>query len=395
MPSVYTFMGRITLVLWTLIFGQPEHALVNANGDVVYLSDENFTYSEGKILHSNWNGESFDQTCTNLHGDTLFVLEDLNCSRFRNGFAEITHVERGISLISKYSHGVINSIGEIIVPPDYDDIMNSQPRTIFIAKEESDSLVHNWFVFNSAGQNLWSIEAQDLKGFYQERALIKQDNKYGYLNTRGEVAVDLQFEDASSFGTSVENLQSHVSPLARVKINGLWGAIDTSGKFVVPAQFDSLLAFHSEYAAFLKDGYWGFVDTTGFEIISARFKNVWFFTNELAAATHDGISWGYIDINGEWIIAPDFEETNFFVGGVAPVKINGTWGLINTSGKFLVPPKYSGIQHFNAPLINLFDGKAYDYCILVPGGSPIKFDLRINSIMDSDSYYSVMGWGLK
>jgi hypothetical protein len=56
------------------------------------------------------------------------------------------------------------------------------------------------------------------------------DDKYGYINTKGEVVINPQFEAACSFSDGA----------AAVLKDGKWGYIDTSGNFIISPQFEPI-----------------------------------------------------------------------------------------------------------------------------------------------------------
>ena len=57
----------------------------------------------------------------------------------------------------------------------------------------------------------------------------KQDGKYGFVNKKGDVVVDYQYEDAT---------EQNVDGYAAVKKDGKWGAIDENGNVVVEPCYD-------------------------------------------------------------------------------------------------------------------------------------------------------------
>ena len=65
-----------------------------------------------------------------------------------------------------------------------------------------------------------------------------------------------------------------------------------------------------------------------------------YFSNGLAAAKKSG-KWGFIDTSGKWIIEPKFDNAwNFSDGGLAAAEVNKKWGIIDKSGHWIVEPKY-------------------------------------------------------
>lgn len=57
--------------------------------------------------------------------------------------------------------------------------------------------------------------------------------------------------------------------------------------------------------------------------------------------------WGYCDWNKKSVVIAQFEEANLFYDGLAIVKDNGLYGVINPRGQFVVECKYSKIYPFN------------------------------------------------
>ncbi len=56
--------------------------------------------------------------------------------------------------------------------------------------------------------------------------------------------------------------------------------------------------------------------------------------------------WGFIDEEGKISIEAEFEEASVFRQGLANVKIDGNWGLINHLGQIVVKPEYLTIKEF-------------------------------------------------
>jgi hypothetical protein len=63
--------------------------------------------------------------------------------------------------------------------------------------------------------------------------------------------------------------------------------------------------------------------------------------------TITGTHWGYIGTSGDWLIRPQFEyAADFQDNGYAVVQIKGFSGIIDASGKYVVPPTYNSISPF-------------------------------------------------
>ena len=85
-----------------------------------------------------------------------------------------------------------------------------------------------------------------------------------------------------------------------------------------------------------KDDDWILVDKTGGKVTEEIFSKVCGFSEGLAAVERlkgKGPSWGYIDYTGKFVIKPKYEDAQDFQKGVAKVKLNEKWILINKAGK--------------------------------------------------------------
>lgn len=89
-----------------------------------------------------------------------------------------------------------------------------------------------------------------------------------------------------------------------------------------------------------KDGQWLATEggdgrlTTIKNLQEGRYSN--YYREGLLCAKPEGkqSKWGYVNEKGSFIIAPQFDWAEGFKNGVAKVKRNGTWGIVNAKGEF-------------------------------------------------------------
>lgn len=167
---------------------------------------------------------------------------------------------------------------------------------------------------------------------------FEQDEKWGYKNESGQVAIQPQFILANGFS---------VAGIAVVLDGKGWAYIDKKGKIVIrPYIFDNGPDhFQEGLARFTLDDKFGFFDQTGKVAIKPRFDFVTPFREGLAAICQgckekligehgfmESGSWGYINQKGEIVIPPQFEEARSFINGQAEVKREGKWIRIDKTG---------------------------------------------------------------
>lgn len=167
--------------------------------------------------------------------------------------------------------------------------------------------------------------------------------------------------------------EGFVAGFAMVKVNGLWGYMNSSLNMAVPATFNratyfdkgigigkkarSVYVIHSDgretiipfegltdgkpfsegFSAVRIDGLYGFVNSNAELKIEPKYKVVGPFSNGLAVASIKGDSVGFINTNGEWVIEPIYDKAHDFSEGFARAKKGPKWILIDTKGnEFLV-----------------------------------------------------------
>ncbi|HNW36514.1 MAG TPA: WG repeat-containing protein, partial [Candidatus Ozemobacteraceae bacterium] len=116
---------------------------------------------------------------------------------------------------------------------------------------------------------------------------------------------------------------------------GPWGIIDEHGQYQVAPLFEKVAIFINGYAPVKKNGKWGFIDTQAQTVLPCQFDAIWqppqtpgfrmVFTGDGESA-EDIIE---IDIDADW--------SGGFAPGVFPVRQGDKWGVIASSGVWIVP----------------------------------------------------------
>ena len=135
--------------------------------------------------------------------------------------------------------------------------------------------------------------------------------------------------------------------LLPIRENGKYGFMETTGRVVVKPQFDDASILYEGLAPVKKDGKWGYIDPTGKMVIEPRFEeNARCFKEGLARVLVKG-KWGFIDKTGKWVVEPQYDDETPFEDGVAWVNSEGKWGLIDKTGKVIVEPEFDDYREFD------------------------------------------------
>jgi len=232
--------------------------------------------------------------------------------------------------------GYINQKGETVIAPVYKtcyEFGENGLAPIYEAKEFS--------FINTKGQPIHTeisgfkmIEGflgfGGLEGFHDGLVAVMKDKKWGYLNEEGKIAIDLKYDDASSFDGG----------FATAEIGDKFYVLNKAGdeKLIDNASIKKLKHFSEGLAPFENDNKeLGFINTSGEIAIPAKFSSVGYFTDGLAWAKTSDKTIGFIDKTGAWVINPQFEAAKDFdpVSGLARVKLDGNWAYVNKEGKII------------------------------------------------------------
>jgi len=163
-----------------------------------------------------------------------------------------------------------------------------------------------------------------LKGFENGFVPVKQNEKWGYLNTDGKLAIPTKYDKVSPFNSDHAVVQS----------GGQYFILDKQGKEIpvdVPHITD-LKSFSEQLAPFKTfEDKFGFIDVNGKVAIQAQYQGIGYFYAGLAWAKKTDKSIGFINPQGEWVIQPQFVAAKNFdsESGMARVKVGDKWAYVN------------------------------------------------------------------
>lgn len=212
------------------------------------------------------------------------------------------------------------------------------------------------------------------KGFSDGLVAVMVNKKWGYMNTEGELAVPLKYDNLSEFHdgygigrtgsqfyvvdgtgkeipvedgiTDAKEFSENLAPFTSV--NEMKGFINTAGKIAIPAQFRSV-GFFTGGIAWAKntDNLTGFINTKGEWVIKPEFANVKEFDKESGLArVKKGESWMYVNAKGETISFNISDVTDDFYEGMAKGKKNNLLGFHNNKGEWVIEPQFEGVRDF-------------------------------------------------
>ncbi|MEI8201916.1 MAG: WG repeat-containing protein [Bacteroidota bacterium] len=191
--------------------------------------------------------------------------------------------------------GFINTRGQVVIPIQYDEAnnfdngaalvfldgipryINKEGVTLFMVEKSSEDEWREYFCENLVNHNNnGNLAFLDKTGslafetpydyenckFSEGFCYVKLDEKYGYINNKGEMVISNGFDVANDFS---ENL-------AAVVKDAQFGYIDKKGNVKVPFQYEFGNPYHEGIAAVQNVEPWSYIDTTGNKIFEEEFN---------------------------------------------------------------------------------------------------------------------------
>jgi len=268
--------------------------------------------------------------------------------------------------------------GEVAIAPKYDIVGRPDSFSVFYNEENDEKIdVRLEYDYFCGGLCLVGIINVEREKWY------KSSYKYGYIDLTGKEVLPLIYDDATKFSED----------LAAVKSGGKYGFIDKTGKTITPFQFSDAEYFWQGLAPVcLHDRCsWGIIDISGKTIVPFEYEyydlvilsdcsdfyyedllypgevlikaeqedKIRFFNRKgeevepplkidyqytdyedetlVHIRAENGYYGIYNDVENKIIVLPKYDNIEEFTDGLARVELNGQYGVIDKTGKEVVP----------------------------------------------------------
>ena len=238
------------------------------------------------------------------------------------------------------SWGYVDSIGQMVIPSQYTF------ATDFVSEVGIVECDGKWGMVSKKAEELIPCNYDGVSFMeHTDNKIIrvyKKDEKYGLIDTLGQLCVNLKYDEIGSFSEG----------RLAVKHNGFWGFVNPDGLEVIPCRFGKVANFSDNWAAVKMGNDWGFIDKLGHVEIDFRYSQAGNFVNGVAYAKNESEPFGYINKEGNWSITPQFSGAyDFNEFGLARfeelVGNHYKTGIINKKGEVVVKPKFVTIGAFD------------------------------------------------
>ncbi|KAA9338994.1 WG repeat-containing protein [Adhaeribacter soli] len=282
--------------------------------------------------------------------------------------------------------GLFSREGKPILPVIYDEIvyLGGGLFSVFQGADAS--------VFKIDGTEIPSLKHHVPSAFHDPRApkepiMLVHQRKLGFIDRTGKVVIPMVYESGQDFSEG----------LAGVYLDQKWGYINKANKLEIPATFEGVTPFQKGLAIVKKESLWGIIDRTGKVVTDFIYREISYSTVEdcyilylenekfqafynpatgkvnptkgfyMSNTLKDGLRLavkpvdefhriykkGYVNEEGKIMIPLDYFDATYFHFGMAAVRQDNLWGVIDTKGKTIIPFMFERIEILAPDLIKV------------------------------------------
>ena len=168
---------------------------------------------------------------------------------------------------------------------------------------------------------------------------LPRNDRWGYIDTTGKLVGGIRYERLGDF-------KENRALFFNTRTRG-WGYIDSTGKTVIEPQFFEARAFANGRAiVFTKHDKSGLIDTTGSYIMQPRYNKIINRSETMCVVRRGFEHYYYLSEDLKRLVPLVFEDAHPFADGVAGIKQQGFWGVINRQGLVVLTPKYQVMKNY-------------------------------------------------
>jgi hypothetical protein len=282
-------------------------------------------------------------TCIDQSGNSLFKIEAMFVHEFHNGLAK---VYKNTLVNNKWitGYGFINKQGKIVIPCDLKKAADFKGDYTWVKKAGQDyfSLLHK------SGKYIPTKHYKKVGFFYdfqKDICAVYEDGRMGFVDLTGKEIIPCKYIGAGYFKDGLCSVQLYNDTEGSKEA---YGFINKKGEVVIPlkARQGGDANFENGYARYNRDGKTVLIDTTGATFFKTSKGNIQSYTFGLVSvfSGRNRTDWGWINTKDEVVIPLKYDYAQSFnEDGYAVVELNKLRGVIDTTGKIIIPLQYETV----------------------------------------------------
>ena len=179
---------------------------------------------------------------------------------------------------------------------------------------------HTFYYINTQLKEAFSISSKQAYLFWEDVAVVSRDDKtYELINKKGEIFKTLN---------GIQTLKFCNDGILSIKENSKWGFINSKGENIVKATFDSTDSFKYGYGRIRSGTKWGIVDKSGTVIFDTKYENI--YPGENGLFIFYEVGWGVMDKTGKILKEPVLNTLTTFEKDRALARLGKTITILKS-----------------------------------------------------------------
>ena len=260
-----------------------------------------------------------------------------------------------ITVFSGDKWGVINSRGETIIQPTYDDmiIIPDPTKAVFIVQSDVNlkAGTYNSRAINDKGEEIFTsyqrvealqnIDSSNMITYDTTALKVFNGEKYGLINFNGTEILSPTYDS--------------IMPLSGVRNSfvtskdGLYGLVDNSGNVIIDNLYTEISSLTDKY----EDGYvvrdqngnYGLINYNKKQVLECKYSEIKHVSGNNLYVVRENGNLELINENGEVLIGSGFEDIiNIASNNVIFLRDN-KYGVMSSDGTVLIEPTYDELTY--------------------------------------------------
>ena len=279
--------------------------------------------------------------CINQQGEILFELQTDYVWPFSDGMAKFktSVVENGKSF---WRIGFVNENGEIVIEPKFESKKSTKCKfndgVAWVRLPDTEG----YFLIDKTGARITEKTYEKIGRFHEGMCAVYKGYNMGFVNNKGEEIIPIKYTGDPWFYEGLVCLCPAEGQEEK------YGFFDKQGNIAIPFQFKQagFSGFSNGECRVMINGKTNIIDKQSNVVFSPSLtNNMSDFSDGLSMAytKPDRTGVGYFNRENVWVIKPIYDKGTSFEDGRAIVKLNDKYGVIDTLGNYIIPLKYDKI----------------------------------------------------
>lgn len=226
------------------------------------------------------------------------------------------------------SYSLLSLNGELLLEHQYDSIESLNEDLLLLKRDNQRFLYRPSDAFDARLDPMIDSLGRPNNGYMA----VRKDGQWGFINTSGGLVIANRYEEVSSFAEG----------LFGVKLIGKWGYVNEREELIIQPNYDQIERFQNGLAVVMNAGKYGIINQQSEAIVKIDYDNIERLGNLFLLYTQGMI--GLADETGTIIKNPSYDSIKALKNGYFLVERNERYGVIDESGRDILPTNYEIIK---------------------------------------------------